>query len=128
MKVKKRLGVWMDYSTAHFMEIKENDIVTSDVTSEFTSHEKKHSLGKNENLMHHKQHDLIGSYFKEIENRIAGFDKVVLFGPGDAKNELYNHLEKIGHFGHTEIAVKTSDKLTENQRKAFVRDYFELAH
>jgi stalled ribosome rescue protein Dom34 len=128
MKTKERLGVWMDYSTAYMMEMKEKYIITIEIKSDFTSQEKKHSLGKNENLMHHKQHDLIASYFTQIENHIQGFDKVVLFGPGDAKNELFNHMTTNAQFAKVDLTLKSSDKLTENQRKAFVRNYFETSH
>lgn len=125
MKTQKNLGIWMDHSIAYIMEMKNDSIITAVVKSEFTSQERKHSLAKNENLMHHKQHDLIASYFKEIEDHIQGFDEVILFGPGNAKNELFNHLANNPLFGNVEITVSSSDKLTENQRKAYVKDHFE---
>ena len=118
----------MDHSIAHLMEITDSSIKTTEIKSAFTSSEKKHSLGKNENLMHHKQQDLSASYHKEIAHQIQGFGRVILFGPGDAKNELCNYLSEDPHFSKIEITVRSSDKLTENQRKAFVKDYFEIDH
>lgn len=127
MKTKKLLGIWMDHSIAHIMEVKDNSIHTTEIKSEIGGHE-GHSLGKNENLIHNKQHALSTSYFKEIAHQIQGFDRVILFGPGDAKNELFNQLSKDTHFSKIEITVRPSDKLTENQRNAFVKDYFEITH
>ena len=97
MKTTKQLGIWMDYSIAHIMEMKSESVVDSKVESEFTPSERHHSLSMNENLMHNKERNLNTAYFKEISNRIQEFDTVLLFGPGDAKNELYNFVKANPH-------------------------------
>ena len=48
----------------------------------------------------------------------------MLFGPTDAKTELFNLLKADHHFDKINIETKHADKMTENQQHAFVREYF----
>ncbi|MGI8637564.1 MAG: hypothetical protein ACR2KZ_19375 [Segetibacter sp.] len=48
----------------------------------------------------------------------------MIFGPTNARIELLNILEADLHFSKIKIETKASDKMTENQEHAFVRDYF----
>jgi len=127
MKTIKQAGIWMDYAIAYVMEVKGSSVVTTVVESEFTWEEKQHSFFKNENLMHNKERHLVAAYFNEVSNLISGFDEVVLFGPGDAKTELFNRLIADSQFQHVRLSALSSDNLTENQRKAFVKKFFRPA-
>jgi hypothetical protein len=49
---------------------------------------------------------------------------VILFGPTDAKIELFNLIKNNRQFEHIKIATLPADKMTENQQHAFVKDYF----
>lgn len=121
---KKNLGIWMDHSNAHLMEFTTESIETKIISSTFTQTEKENSLGKSENVMHNKEQHHQAAYFKTLGEVIKNYEKVILFGPTDAKVELYNVLKTDHRFAKTKIEVKQSDKMTENQKHAFVRDYF----
>jgi len=122
MKTKKQVGVWMDYSSAYVMEMKGDEIATTEINSEFTWEEKQHSFFRNEGLMHNKERQLVTEYFNRIGEKLAGAESVLLFGPGEAKNELFNLLIENPQFKHINIRVKTTDRLTENQRKSFFKN------
>ncbi len=124
MKTTKRLGIWLDHSQAHLMEFTVDPIQTNTIHSNFTHEEKQHSLGKNENLMHNKEQHQQSEYYKKLGESILHYDKVVLFGPTDAKVELLNSLRKDHRFAKINIDIKQADKMTENQQHAFVKDYF----
>lgn len=121
---KKNLGIWMDHSNAHLMEFTTDPIETKIVSSKFTHEEKENSLGKSENVMHNKEQHQQTEYFKTLAEVIKNYEKVILFGPTDAKVELFNVLKTDHRFAKTKIEVKQSDKMTENQKHAFVREYF----
>ncbi|MBC7777654.1 MAG: hypothetical protein H7246_19625 [Phycisphaerae bacterium] len=125
MQSIKRLGIWMDHSSAHLMEFSDNQIETKTLDSKFTHQEKEHSLRKGENLMHNKEQQQQGDYYKKLGEVIKGYDEVILFGPTDAKVELFNLLSADQHFAKIKIDVKSSDKMTEHQEHAFVKDYFQ---
>ena len=107
----KQLGIWMDNSNAHLMEL--------------TNHETEFNFYKGEKLIHKKEQHLQLSYYKKIGDIIKKYQDVVLFGPTDAKNELLNLIKTDHLFEGIKIEVKNSDKMTEDQMQTFVIDYFK---
>lgn len=124
MKKIKKLGVWMDHSNAFIMELKDDTILTNSITSEYSHQETQPNFYKGEKLIHKKEQHLLLSYYKKLGEIIRNFDEVVLFGPTDAKNELFNIIKTDHLFTNISIKVKQSDKLSEQQMQAFVREYF----
>jgi len=125
METEKKTGICMDHSHAHLIEYGE-PMVTKVVTSKFTDAERERSLVKSEKMMHKKkQHDDY-EYYKEIGKYIRNYDDVLLFGPTEAKTELLNVLEKDHLFSKIKFEVRQTDKMTEGQERAFVRDYFSV--
>ena len=121
---EKKLGIWMDHSSAHLSEYSTEPIVTILITSNFTHQDKEISVGKGENLMHNKEQHRQSEYYKKIGEVIKKYDEVILFGPTDAKVELFNTL-KTGHlFANIKIELKQTDKMSEYQQHVFIRDYF----
>ena len=51
-------------------------------------------------------------------------DEVLLFGPTNAKTELYNILKEDHHFDKIKIETAPSDKMTENQQYALLKEHF----
>jgi stalled ribosome rescue protein Dom34 len=124
MRAEKGLGIWLDHQDAHLMEFSSDPIVTETLVSPFTHIEKESTLGRSENLMHRKEQHEEAEYYKELGKIILKYTEVVLFGPTDAKHELFNYLRKDHRFNEIEIDVVSADKMTENQQHAFVRDFF----
>lgn len=124
MKNGKCTGIWMDYSKAFVMSLENDSIKTTELKSEFTWEEKQYSYSKNENLMHNKERNLMKDYFESIENCISHEDEVVIFGPTNAKTELFNILTTNSQYSKIKLSVLPADKMTENQRNAFVKEYF----
>jgi hypothetical protein len=124
MKTVKNLGIWMDHANAHVMEFTTDPIETTIITSGFTHETKEQSLGKSENLMHNKEQHQRSEYYKRLVAAIKDFDDVLLFGPTNAKVELLNVLRADHNLEKIKIQVKQTDKMTENQEHAFVREHF----
>ena len=120
----KRLGIWMDHSSAHLMEFTNFAFKTKTIESNFKHEEKEHSLSKSENLMHNKEQHRQSEYYKKLKETIKNYEDVILFGPTDAKVELFNVLRKDHLFAKIKIEIKQADKMTENQQHAFVREHF----
>ena len=120
----QKLGIWMDHLNAHLTEISIDPVQTKTIISEFTHQQKADSNDKSESLMHNKEQHREHSYYKKLGEIIRNYQDVVLFGPTDAKTELLNLLRKDHHFDKIIIEVKQTDRMTENQEHAFVRNYF----
>ncbi len=112
----------MDHSIANLIEL--NDSKTSHtIKSNFTHDKKVDAFHKGDNLMHNKEQQLNEAYYKGIAD--LKYDHVLLFGPTNAKTELHNYLNKDLHFKDTKIDVESADKMTDSEKDAFVRNYFE---
>lgn len=125
METNNRLGIWMDHSTANLMTY--NDLTdTHTIELAFTHQGKMAALHHTESGMHRKEQKLQEAYYKKIGAEILKYDKVLLFGPTDAKNELYNYLAQDHHFDEIEFEIRNTERMTENEQRAFVKNYFNV--
>jgi hypothetical protein len=124
MKSETSLGIFMDHASANLIAFTVEPIKTETMLSPFTHADKEKALGKNENLMHNKEQHQQLKFFKTLAEHIIKYDDVLLFGPTDAKTELFHFLRADRRFEKKEIDVLPTDKLTENQQHAFVKAHF----
>lgn len=119
------LGIWLDHASANIMAYSPDTMETETLDSQFTNQEKLHSLSKGESNMHNKEQQLQHSYYKALGEVISGYESVLLFGPTDAKTELFNFLRADHRYDAIKIEVQPADKMTDNQQHAFVKAFFE---
>lgn len=114
----------MDHASAHLMEFSRDLHSSKTIESEFTHEAKVHSIGKSEHGMHDKEQHQQAAYYKKLGDVIKNYDEVILFGPTDAKSELLNVLREDHLFSKIKLEIRQTDKMTENQQLAFVREHF----
>lgn len=119
----KCIGVWMDHSNANMIHINDEKNVHN-IISKFNFNVKVEALSRSENIMHNKEQQLQEAYYKEIADKILIFNHVLLFGPTNAKTELNNYLKKDLHFKNIKIDLEPADKMTDNEKYAFVLNHF----
>jgi len=124
METKKNLGIWMDHASAHLIDMNAEKNNHS-ITSKFTFSTKEETLKKSEHLMHNKEQQMDEAYYKKIAAAILNYNHVLLFGPTHAKSELHNYLKKDLHFKDIKIDVESTDKMTDNEKDAFVKNHFK---
>ena len=124
MTIEKCLGIRLDHAEAHLIEFTREPLTTTTIDSAFTHTVKEDILHRSEKGMHNKEQHEQSEYYKKLGDVIKNYDNVLLFGPTDAKTELFNLLRKDHHFDKTKIELQSSDKMTENQEHAFVKAYF----
>ena len=125
MKTLKKIGIWMDHSMAHITEFDSEIKETKIITSDFTFQDKVETLQRSESGMHNKEQQKLSTYYKDLAQIIKNFDEVILFGPTDAKVELYNELKENHQFDAIKIEVSNTDKMSEKEQRNFVDDYFK---
>jgi len=124
MTTLKRLGIWIDHSRAQLTDYTIELLDTKIIKSDFTHDDKEHTLSRSENVMHNKEQHQHLEFYKKIAEVIRNYNHVLLFGPTDAKVELFNILKADHRFAKINIEVRQADKMTEFQQKAFIREYF----
>jgi hypothetical protein len=112
----------MDHSNANLMEYISDSIEIKTIPSQ--SETKENDQGSSENVTNNKEQHRQSVFYKRLGETIRNYDSIVLFGPTNAKVELYNILKDDHRFAKIKIEVKPADKMTENQQHAFVKEYF----
>lgn len=124
MENKKNIGIWMDYKSAEIIDLSAK-VIAKNVESDFTYETEKETLNRSESIMHNKEQQMNEAYFKDLGEVIVKHQHVLLFGPTNAKTELYNFLKEDLHFKDIKIEVQAADKMTDNEKKAYVLAYFK---
>jgi len=124
MKAKKKLGIWMDHSIAYLMEFTSSAFEIKTIESKFTEQKKLQTVSKSGSLIHNKEQQKLSSYYKKISEIIKDYKKVILFGPTDAKVELFDILSEDERFIKIKFEIQNTDKMTKEQKNAFVMDMF----
>lgn len=126
MRTTKTLGIWMDYVVAHLIDThskKNNQSLLSKITFDI----KKPPPNESKHLTQNKEKQLKEGFYKKIGIEILEYEQVLLFGPTNAKIELRKFLRKDVQFIDKKIDTQPADKMTENEKIAFVKMYFQKA-
>jgi hypothetical protein len=124
MKAQKKIGIWMDHANANLIEFDSDVAATKTISSDFDAEDRAATFQRSENEMHNKEQQKHATFYKNLSAVIRNFDEVILFGPTDAKNELYNLLKENHQFDKIKIEVKNSDKMNYKEQHNFVDDHF----
>lgn len=137
MKATSKIAVWMNYQKADFIT---HEPLNEHIQTIYSEHDKmpredgqgadgtrwdKHS-SSNEYHKNLKEAEQLKRYYDTLTKLLSGYDEILLFGPTKAKVELKNHLEENKAFAGKEIFVESADNMTDNQKLAFVRDFFSV--
>ncbi|MFL0684240.1 MAG: hypothetical protein ACK4SF_20120 [Algoriphagus aquaeductus] len=140
MENYKQIGVWIDHSKAHLIGFKSGQAkLLETVDSPYESIKRIDGEGKdmtrfspnpehasnNEHKKHNTTQNEINEYLRMMEHRLQPFEDILLFGPGTMKEKLKNRLKENKSFDGKWLSVESSDKLTDNQLLAFVRDFYK---
>jgi len=142
--MKKYVGIWLDHREAFvvclvkakpFAEGSQEMIerIESDTERRVRlsggSRSRKTPYGPQEISVDSKQEDRIKGqlriYYHQIIKQISDADHILIFGPGEAKVELKNEIEKIKEFAGKAKKVESADKMTQRQIVAKVRTFFK---
>lgn len=114
----------MDHVNAHLLELTAGFAATINIGLKIKHEENNNSPEKSERITHNKEQHQLADYYKQLEGAIKNYEEVLLFGPTDAKLELFNILRADHQYDNIKIGILQADKMTDNQQQAFVREYF----
>ena len=119
-----KIGIWMDYSIAHLMEYSNSPFEVETIESNFTQKEKVNYLLKGEEFLQNKEKEKQSNYYKKLMAIVKKYQEVILFGPTNAKEELFNALAADSSFWHIKVRVTQTDKMSAQQQHEFIREFF----
>lgn len=115
----------MDHANAHLIEFSDEIKITETVSLNFDHQDKNETLQSSESEMHKKQEQRQNGYYKKLGATIKDFTDVVLFGPTNAKSELFNFLRQNNLFDSIKIEVIHAENMSDKKQHQFVREYFK---
>jgi len=133
--MKKEIGIWVDHRKAVIVTIENKVAVTREILSNMEKHV-RYSGGDNEksstdtsgsnaeDMQDRRFNSHLGKYYEALVTLIRDADSILIFGPGEAKAELGNLLER-DNLGAKISAIETEDKMTTRQITAKVQMYFQ---
>jgi hypothetical protein len=132
--MKLTVGLWIDHRKAVVVAItdegEEIALTISRVEKQLRRSGDSPLKGRYESLQvpadDSRERKLTGQlniYYDAVIASIRDADSILLFGPGEAKGELQERIEKSKLRGRI-VAVETVDKMTDRQIAAKVRQYF----
>ncbi|MEO1033616.1 MAG: hypothetical protein AAFX55_19680 [Bacteroidota bacterium] len=133
----KYTGVWIDKDKAHIVRVYGGEETLSTILSGIESFRAKGGTGqrfksgpqdiiKDSKYLEREKHQF-REYFKTIVAAIKDTDALVIFGPADTNQKFNKELNtNYSALASKVIGVVKSDSMTDNQIKAWVRDFFGL--
>jgi len=123
METSKKIGIWMDYSMAYLMEFSSNPFEIKTVES--TSFDNTKTYPTNTlSILLEKRKRLLYSYYNKIAREINNYDRIILFGPSNAKIELFDVLSEDERFLKTTIEITNTDQMNPAEQHQFIKNYF----
>ncbi len=129
--MNKNAGLWIDHKAAVIVFAAAGAGGTEEI-KRMESGMEKHvrfsgsaaSEGAAEDRRDHQFDVHLDRYYDEVIAQLHDAKSILIFGPGEAKGEFKKRLEHKG-LGERIVGVETTDKMTDNQIAAKVRDYYK---
>jgi hypothetical protein len=142
--MKKYVGIWLDHREAFVVYLLNNQPLTtgnqemverieSDIERRVRvsggSRSRKTPYGPQDIAVDGKQESRVkrqlNSYYQQIIKRISDADRILIFGPGEAKHELKKSIEKTKQLAAKINKVESADKMTIRQITAKSKKFFK---
>lgn len=132
--MSRDIGLWIDHKRAVIVTVSESGETTQRMDSNLEKrvryafsrpgrnakpHETSSEDGRDRRYNEH-----LNQYYDKVIKQLQDATDVLILGPGEAKTELQDRLQKDSTFKAL-VVVKSADKLTEAQIVAEVREYFQ---
>ena len=121
-----KVGIWIDHQKAVIVTASADNVTAKTLESEVGSHGRYSSSGdgggEKKYEERHGQH--LDRYYDEVISQLGHPEALLIFGPGEAKVELKARLSRSKALADRTIDIETTDKLTDPQIVAKVKEHF----
>jgi stalled ribosome rescue protein Dom34 len=132
----KQTGVWLDKNKALIVTLENDTETLHTVSSDIDHYHEQDSLGNyiernplniiKESGILNREKQQLKTYFKNIVSVIENTDELVIFGPAETNEKFGKELnDSYPNLSICLKGVKKADSMTDNQVRAWVRDFFD---
>ena len=132
----KKTGIWIDHSKAVIVSLDQDREKVTTIES-MAGRKVRLSGGSrtktpyapqdvsSESRRYRKYMQNLKNYYEKVIQKVGGAEALYVFGPGHAKTELKKHLESYKHTSPPILMLESSDKMTDAQLVAKVKEFFQ---
>ena len=132
----KKVGIWIDQKAANVISIDENQEQTETIYSEIDNRERFPGEGKqfgrfgDQYLVKEKKqtnqfNQQLKKYLTSVVDAVKDSDQILVFGPAQTKKELEKLMLEKPDLSSKLSGVISAEQMTDNQKVAYVRDYYK---
>lgn len=133
-----RVGIWIDHKKAVIVSASADQVTVRTVESDVGPHGRYSSRagyptsdgpqeGRGERSYEHRYDEHLNQYYDDVITQMGHPEALVIFGPGEAKLQLEARLGRSPELASCPVAVETTDKLTDPQVIAKVKEHYGIA-
>ena len=130
-----RVGLWIDHQTAVIVSVSEQGESVRKIESgakhlEYrgptrTRNAYSTQYSKGDDQLDNQFVQQLNKYYAQVIAELRGAERVLIFGPAEAKSELKRIIERDKGL-RLDVHVEPADKMTDRQIVARVREHFKL--
>jgi hypothetical protein len=124
-----KVGIWIDHKKAVIVSASIDRVTSRTLESEVGPHV-RYSAGAEEGCgekKHEERYDQhLDRYYDEVITQLGQPEALLIFGPGEAKLQLKARLSHSKALAGRIIGIETTDKLTDPQIVAKVKEHYGI--
>jgi len=133
-----KLGVWIDQKEANIITIGEEQAIKtktiySDVETRVRIEGEKKQFGRfgdqylvDEKGKKNRIEEYTGRFLNKVLKEFKEADQIMIFGPAQTKKKLEKLMLENPELNYKLKETLASDNMTDNQKMAYVKDYFKV--
>ena len=124
-----KVGIWIDHKRAVIVSASVDGVTTQILESEVRAHPRYSGQqdGGGEKKYEERHGQQLERYYDDVISQLGQPEAILIFGPGEAKLELKERLSRSKALSERAVDLETTDKLTDPEIVAKVKEHFRMA-
>lgn len=121
------VGIWIDHTQAVIVTVTGEEVTARTVKSHVGPHVRYAGAqdGGGEQKYEERHRQALDRFFDEVIDRLGTPEAILIFGPGPGKVELRERLRGVRALAKVIVRLETTDKLTQPQIVAKVKEHYQ---
>jgi hypothetical protein len=121
-----KVGIWIDHKKAVIVSASGNSVTAKTLESDVGPHTRYSGPEDGEKKYEDRHGQHLDRYYDEVISQLGQPEALLLFGPGEAKLQLKERLSRSKALAERLVGIETTDKLTEPQIVAKVKEHYGI--
>ena len=122
------VGIWIDHKKAVIVSASAHGVTAKTLESDVGSHARYSGPqnGGGEKQYEERHNQQLDQYYDEVISQLGQPEALLIFGPGEAKLQLKERLRRSKALAERLVGIETTDKLTDPQIVAKVKEHYGI--